>query len=93
MVNRDEFVRKIAKKLGKSIKDTREFEDALEATLIELWDSGETLHLHGFGKFVVRELPARKGRNPKTGEPVNVGRTVIPRFKPSDIVKNELSKE
>jgi integration host factor subunit beta len=45
--------------------------------------SGERIEIRGFGSFNLHYHPARSGRNPRTGESVNISGKYIPRFKPS----------
>ncbi|MCF0253651.1 MAG: HU family DNA-binding protein [Duodenibacillus sp.] len=49
---------------------------------------GESLTLPGFGTFCVVERAARTGRNPATGEPVEIPASRTPKFKPSKILKD-----
>ena len=44
--------------------------------------SGERIEIRGFGSFSLRYHPPRIGRNPRTGEPVNIAGKYIPHFKP-----------
>jgi integration host factor subunit alpha len=57
--------------------------DEMVATLV----SGETLKLHDFGSFVVREKHERSGRNPRTGAPVPIGARRVVVFKASPNMK------
>lgn len=43
--------------------------------------------LTGFGSFTVGERPARTGRNPRTGEPVEIAASRVPKFKPGSELK------
>lgn len=45
--------------------------------------SGERVDLRGFGSFIVKDKAARKGRNPKTGEPIKIAARKSATFKPS----------
>jgi DNA-binding protein HU-beta len=51
--------------------------EAISAALVR----GEELTLVGFGSFYVNERPARQGRNPKTGEPIEIAASKAPKFK------------
>ena len=48
---------------------------------------GEKIELRGFGSFRLRERDARRGRNPKTGEPVDIPAKRVPYFKPGKELK------
>jgi len=45
----------------------------------------------GFGTFYVNERPARQGRNPKTGEPIAIPATVVPKFKAGKALKDAVA--
>jgi Bacterial nucleoid DNA-binding protein len=49
---------------------------------------GDKVQLVGFGNFETAERSARKGRNPQTGEEVNIPATVVPKFKPGSKLRN-----
>ena len=49
--------------------------------------SGNDVSIHGFGQFVVKELPARTGRNPATGAEIPIPATTKVSFKPSSTLK------
>lgn len=53
----------------------------LDQMVAELSDRGR-IEIRGFGSFTVHERPARRGRNPKTGAPVEIPRKFVPHFKP-----------
>jgi len=50
--------------------------------IVEALHRGDKVELRGFGTFKLRRRNARMGRNPKTGEPVQVPAKVVPYFKP-----------
>jgi DNA-binding protein HU-beta len=60
--------------------------DAIERTLMD----GGTVILTNFGKFEVRGRAARKGRNPATGEPMEIMATKVPVFKPGKAFKTAI---
>lgn len=64
----------------------------VEATVIDALKRGEPVELKGFGKFSVSKRAARTGRNPATGENIQIPPTVVPTFKfgkpIKDAVKN-----
>lgn len=53
---------------------------------------GEEIKISGFGKFVVSEKAARKGRNPKTGEGLIIPAHRVIRFRPSPILRDNLNQ-
>jgi len=50
-------------------------------TIIEALSNGDSVGLIGFGTFEARHRPARKGRNPQTGEPLDIPAKTVPVFK------------
>jgi integration host factor subunit beta len=54
--------------------------------------SGNRVELRGFGAFSVKQRPARTGRNPRTGEPVQVEEKVVPFFKTGKEMRERLNK-
>jgi integration host factor subunit beta len=58
--------------------------------MIEALASGETLELRNFGVFKVRERKARKGRNPRTGDAVEIASKKVVTFKPGLVMKQKV---
>lgn len=68
--------------------------DAVEAALGAISDalgSGDSVALVGFGTFSVRERGARTGRNPRTGESIQIAASRVPAFKAGKALKDALS--
>lgn len=67
-----------------------EAQRAVEAVMGEIGCAvadGETVQVSEFGKFFPRRKAARRGRNPKTGEPVVISARTVPVFRPSPHLK------
>ena len=62
--------------------------DSLDNTLSE----GGRVEIRGFGSFSLNHRPARLGRNPKTGEKVDVPEKFVPHFKPGKELKIKVDK-
>jgi integration host factor subunit beta len=62
-------------------------------SIIETLNQGEKIELRGFGSFRVRERGARRGRNPKTGDPVSIPAKRVPYFKPGKELKELINDE
>ncbi|MBN1517730.1 HU family DNA-binding protein [Candidatus Sumerlaeota bacterium] len=72
----------VARKTGMSRKDSMDaVEEVLECVKSALKD-GEKVSLVGFGTFYLKQKNARKGRNPRTGEPIDIPPKCIATFKP-----------
>ena len=52
---------------------------------------GDEVRLPGFGTFSVRQRNASKGRNPRTGEPIQIPASKLPKFKAGKILKEALN--
>jgi len=52
--------------------------------------SGERIEIRGFGSFSLHERPPRVGRNPKTGESVNLAKKYVPHFKPGKELRDRV---
>lgn len=60
-------------------------------TISEALREGAEVRLTGFGRFEVRRREARTGRNPRTGETVQIPATRSPAFKPSKVLKDRIN--
>jgi DNA-binding protein HU-beta len=68
---------------------------ALDATMAAVTDTltkGESVALVGFGTFSVKERAARTGRNPQSGEPIEIKAATLPTFKPGKALKDAVNK-
>ena len=86
-VNKNELARAVADETGLTNGQAKE---AIEATLKEIENQlgqGNEIALSGFGKFAVSERAARQGRNPQTGETIEIQATKVPRFSASAPLK------
>ena len=69
---------------------TRAVEAVLDTVTAAL-KAGDQVALVGFGSFVVKARDARIGRNPKTGESINIAATKVPAFKPGKALKDTIN--
>jgi DNA-binding protein HU-beta len=92
-VSKKDLIKKIAGVTEKSQKDVSEIVEAtLDAITAELV-AGETVNFIGFGKFEVTHREARVGRNPATGEILELGASKSPKFKASKKLKDIVNGE
>ena len=80
-MNKQELVSVLAQKTGKTQVEAKSFLEAFTETITETLKSGDKITLVGFGTFDVQDVPARTGRNPRTGEPLQIKAKKKPRFK------------
>lgn len=89
-MNKTELVSQVAATAGMTKKDVEKVVNAFFETVEEALKSGDKVQLIGFGTFEVRDRQARKGRNPQTGEEINIPATKVPAFKAGKALKDVL---
>ena len=86
-----DIVTGVVEKAGLSKKDAAAAVDAFTATVQEALSNGNTVSLIGFGTFEVRHRNARQGRNPQTGELIQIEAKDVPAFKPGKQLRDAVS--
>jgi len=86
-MNKTELVKAVSSKSELSQKDAANVVDAVFDTISSTLAKEEKIQLIGFGTFEVRERSARKGRNPQTGEEIEIAASKVPAFKPGKELK------
>lgn len=81
MANKAELIEKVAAATDLTKKDATAAVDAVFSTIQDALANGEKVQLIGFGNFEVRSRAERKGRNPQTGEEIQIAATKVPGFK------------
>ncbi len=79
-MSKSEFVDKVADEADLSKKDAGAAVEAMLRTIESELKSGGEVAFTGFGKFHVAQRGAREGRNPRTGETMQISATKVPRF-------------
>jgi DNA-binding protein HU-beta len=79
-VTKQEFVDQIADRAELSKKDAAAAVDAFLDTVEDALKRGSEVSFSGFGKFSVSARSAREGRNPATGERIQIAASNVPRF-------------
>ena len=87
-MNKADLVNSLAEKTGLTKTKSNEVIDTLVSTITEALKGGDKVTLVGFGTFATTQRDARKGRNPKTGETLQIPAKRVAKFKPG----SELSK-
>jgi integration host factor subunit alpha len=87
-----DIVNALYEKIGLSKKETAHIVEVVLETLKENLEQGRKIKLAGFGNFVVRKKVARKGRNPKTGEEIEISRRQVVTFRPSQILRKAVNR-
>ena len=89
-MTKTDLVDKVSKSTNATKTEVAETLDAIMETIKQAIKEGEKVTLIGFGTFSVTDRKARKGRNPKTGEPIDIPASKVPKFSPSETFKKEL---
>ncbi|WP_409292916.1 HU family DNA-binding protein [Peribacillus sp. SCS-37] len=90
-MNKTEFVNQVAKTADLSQKDASKAVDAVFDKISEALKNGDKVQLIGFGNFEVRERAARTGRNPQTGEEMQIAAGKVPAFKAGKALKDAVA--
>ena len=80
-MNKQDLVNRVADATGLARNDASRAIDALLDTITEALARGEEVRLVGFGNFVAGVRKASTGRNPRTGEPMDLAESVVPKFR------------
>ena len=92
-MNKTELVKAVAAKAGVSQADAQKSVAAVFEAITDALKAGESVSLIGFGSFDTRKVPARKGRNPRTGEDITIAAHVTPVFKAGKGLKDAVDGE
>ncbi|NLK85660.1 MAG: HU family DNA-binding protein [Aeromonadales bacterium] len=92
MVNKSQLVDSIAKKSGLTVKDSTAAVNAFLESVKDALAGGDSVTLIGFGSFLVRDRAARSGRNPRTGNVVQIPAVKVPAFKAGKPLKDAVNK-
>ena len=88
-MNKADLVNSISEQTGLTKTKSSQVVDAITSVIAETLSKGEKVTLVGFGTFTTTDRNARKGRNPKTGEVIEIPAKRVAKFKAgSDLTKN-----
>ena len=91
-MNKGELVEKVAKNCGLSKSSADDAVNTVMGAIADALASGDKVTLVGFGTFAVAERAAREGRNPKTGEKMNIPASKGVKFKAGSKLTEGLKK-
>ena len=86
-----DIVEMVHNRTGFSKKESSEAVESILDILKEILEEGEKIKLSGFGNFVIRNKDVRKGRNPKTGQEMEISARSVLTFKPSQKLKDHIN--
>ena len=88
-----ELVEEVSRVSDLTKKHSEVIVDTVFKSIIDALHRGEKIELRGFGSFRLRKREPRKGRNPKTGDKVDVPPKKVPYFKPGKELKELINRE
>lgn len=90
-MNKGELIDKVAEKASVTKKQADLVLSAALDSIVEAVSEGEKVTLVGFGSFECRSRKAREGRNPKTGEKMEIPATKVPAFSAGKLFKDKVA--
>ncbi|AJR23715.1 integration host factor [Sphingobium sp. TA15] len=90
-MNNTELAEALAADHGLTKADARKYVDGVFSAIAGAAAKGEEVSLNGFGKFKVKDQPAREGRNPSTGAVIQIAASKKLTFTPAKAVKDQLN--
>jgi DNA-binding protein HU-beta len=90
-VTKTEFIDEVAERAGLSKKDASAAVDAVLETIEGALKRGSDVTFSGFGKFTVSARSAREGRNPATGEKIQIAASNVPKFSAGAALKKAVN--
>jgi DNA-binding protein HU-beta len=90
-MNKGELIESVAAKAGLSRADATKAVDAFLESVTGTLSSGGGVSLVGFGTFSVKARAARMGRNPRTGEAIQIKASNVPGFKAGKALKDAVN--
>jgi len=88
-----DLIEEVSRVVEMTRKDSEVIVEAIFGSIVRSLRGGDKIEIRGFGSFRTRERQARIGRNPKTGERVDVPAKRIPFFKPSKELKDLVNRD
>ena len=85
-MNKGDLINEVAKVVGTK-KEAQEAVDCVFSSITQALKKGDAVTLVGFGTFKVTKRKARKGRNPQTGEEIEIKASKAPKFTPGKLLK------
>ncbi len=90
-MNKSELIETVADRADLSKADAARAVDGVIAAVTEALKAEEQVTIVGFGTFLVRQREARTGRNPRTGETIQIAASKVPAFKAGKALKDAVN--
>lgn len=89
-MNKTDLISTVTEKTNLTKKDASRAVESVFESITEALTRGDKVQLIGFGNFEIRERAARKGRNPQTGQEIDIAASKVPVFKPGKALKDSI---
>ena len=90
-MNKMELINKVAKETKLTNRDATEIIESTLENIMKALQVGDEVRLVGFGTFTVSRRKASEGRNPRTGEPIQIPETKNPKFRAGKTLKQAVN--
>lgn len=90
-MTKNDIIQKVHNQLGYSKRDSAVLVEQVFDIIKENLAHGDKIKISGFGSFVVKEKQVQKGRNPQTGEEIEISARKVLTFKPSQVLRKDLN--
>ena len=90
-MNKNDLIDSVAERTSLAKSDAARAVEAVLGAIAESLQKGDAVTLSGFGTFATKERAARTGRNPRTGEPIDIPASKVPGFKAGKGLKDAVN--
>ncbi len=87
-----DIIEHVYEQVGFSKKESAEVVELVFDTIKRTLEGGERIKISGFGNFIVRDKKSRIGRNPQTGQEIEISARRVLTFRPSQVLKSDLNR-
>jgi DNA-binding protein HU-beta len=91
-MNKSDLISAVSEVTGLSKVDAGKALDAMTTVITDALSKKDSVVITGFGSFLVRDRAARTGRNPRTGEAIQIKASKVPAFKAGKLLKEAVNK-
>jgi integration host factor subunit alpha len=88
-----DLVNKIFDQIGGTKKESADLVDKMFDLIRGVLSNGESVKISGFGNFIIRNKKSRVGRNPQTGQSIEISARRVLTFKPSQVLRDSVNKD
>jgi DNA-binding protein HU-beta len=92
ILNKSDLAAEVSQESGLSTDDAKLTIEKLFELIARHLANGDEINVPGFGKFTVTDRAARQGRNPQTGETIQIAASQTPKFSPAGALKTALKR-